>query len=100
MDYSGPVFRQATREGTALRLWFSHANSGLSARGGALEGFEIAGSDGKFVVADAEISGNTVLVSSASVDVPVQVRYAWAADPTGNLINAAGLPAGPFRTMD
>ena len=100
LDYSGPVFRQATREGTVLRLWFSHANSGLSARGGALEGFEIAGSDGKFVVADAEISGNTVLVSSASVDVPVQVRYAWAADPTGNLINAAGLPAGPFRTMD
>lgn len=100
VDYSGPVFRQATRDGGALRLWFDHASAGLSARGGALEGFEIAGSDGKFVVADAEISGNTVLVSSASVDLPVQARYAWAADPTGNLINAAGLPAGPFRTMD
>ncbi len=100
VDYSGPVFRQATREGGSLRLWFDHANAGLSARGGALEGFEVAGSDGRFVVADAEISGNTVLVSSASVDMPVQARYAWAADPTGNLINAAGLPAGPFRTMD
>lgn len=100
VDYSGPVFRQATREGGALRLWFDHASAGLSARGRALEGFEIAGSDGKFVVADAEISGTTVLVSSAEVDSPVQARYAWAADPTGNLINTAGLPAGPFRTMD
>ena len=100
VNYSGPVFRQATREGGSLRLWFDHANAGLSARGGALEGFEVAGSDGKFVVADAEISGNTVLVSSASVEMPVQARYAWDADPTGNLINAAGLPAGPFRTMD
>jgi sialate O-acetylesterase len=28
----------------------------------------------------------------------VAVRYAWAANPTCNLYNQAGLPASPFRT--
>ena len=31
--YSGPVFRQSTREGAALRLWFDHTGDGLSANG-------------------------------------------------------------------
>jgi sialate O-acetylesterase len=29
---------------------------------------------------------------------PVAVRYAWADDPVSNLVNQAGLPAGPFRS--
>ena len=100
LEYSGPAFRQATKEGSSLRLWFDHAGSGLQARDGELEGFELAGSDGKFVEADAQIAGSTVVVTSAAVNAPVQARYAWAADPKGNLFNGAGLPASPFRTMD
>lgn len=98
LEYSGPVFRQATREAGAIRLWFDHASSGLQARDGALEGFEVAGVDGKFVEAEARIGGNIVVVSSPEVGVPVQARYAWGADPQGNLSNVAGLPASPFRT--
>ena len=100
LSYSGPSYRQATSDGTALRLWFEHADSGLEARDGALEGFELAGSDGEFVVADARIQGSSVILTSPAVQVPVQARCAWAADPKGNLTNAAGLPASPFRTMD
>ncbi len=99
VEYSGPIFRQATKEDAALRLWFDHANAGLEVRGGSLEGFEIAGPDGEFVVAEASISGSTVVVSSSTVKDPAQARYAWAADPKGNLFNASGLPASPFRTM-
>ena len=98
--HSGPAFRQATREGSALRLWFDHSGAGLEARGGPLQGFEIAGADGGFVPASARISGATVLVSSPEVKRPVQARYAWAADPKANLFSGAGLPASPFRTMD
>ena len=100
LEYSGPAFRQATREGSALRLWFDHVGSGLQARNGELVGFEVAGSDGKFAEADARIAGNTVVLTSADVKMPVQARYAWAADPKANLFNGAGLPASPFRTMD
>ena len=100
LEYSGPAFRQVTRDGSELRLWFDHTGSGLQARDGKLEGFEVAGSDGKFAEADAKIAGNTVVLTSAKVQAPVQARYAWAADPKGNLVNGAGLPASPFRTMD
>lgn len=94
--YSGPLFRQATREGASLRLWFDHAG-GLAARGGALKGFEIAGADRKYAAAAARIEGATVVVSSPAVPAPVHVRYGWDDFPDGNLYNAAGLPASPFR---
>ena len=99
LTYSGPALRQATWEGSEVRLWFDHKANGLEARGGRLEGFELAGASGGFYVGEARIAGNTVVVSNPAVVAPVQVRYAWAADPQGNLFNSAGLPASPFRTM-
>jgi sialate O-acetylesterase len=96
--YSGPMFRQATPEGGAMRVYFSHAD-GMQARGGgAVAGFTVAGADGNFVAAEAKIEGDTIVVSSAQVAAPVAVRYAWADDPVSNLVNQAGLPAGPFRS--
>ena len=100
LAFSGPVFRQATREGRTLRLWFDHLGGGLSARGGELRGFELAGAEGKYVAAEARIVGVNVLLSSAAVDAPLKARYAWAAAPDGNLFNKAGLPASPFRTAE
>ncbi|MDX2150205.1 MAG: sialate O-acetylesterase [Bryobacteraceae bacterium] len=98
--YSGPLYRQAAREGNEMRLWFHHTGAGLAARGGALQGFEIAGADGKFVPAAARIDGHSVRVSSAEVKVPEQVRYGWADDPAATLTNSEGLPASPFRTRE
>ena len=98
LEFSGPAFRQVTKEDAALRLWFDHADSGLVARGESLRGFEIAGPDGAFVDASARIEGQSVLLTHPSIEAPAQARYAWAADPDGNLMNAAGLPASPFRT--
>jgi hypothetical protein len=73
--------------------------SGLAAKGGGeLKGFAIAGSDNRFVWADAEIHGDTVTVSSAQVSRPTQVRYSYAGNPIGNLVNREGLPASPFQT--
>ena len=64
-----------------------------------LQGFAVCGKDPKYWVwADAQIEGDTVVVSSSSLTEPVAVRYAWSANPTGNLYNGAGFPAGPFRT--
>lgn len=98
ISYSGPIYRQATPENGALRLWFNHHAKGLVAKGGELTGFEVAGADGKWVPAVAKIDGNTVVVSSAQVAAPVQARYGWANSPQCNLFNGEGLPASPFRT--
>lgn len=99
LEWSGPLYRQLTREDHALRVWFDHA-AGLVARGGPLVGFEIAGADGKYVAADAQIDGSSVIVSSATVPEPVSVRYAWAPNPTCNLYNREGLPASPFQAPE
>jgi sialate O-acetylesterase len=100
VEYSGPLFRQATPEGEAVRVWFDHAASGLSAKGGALESFEVAGDDRRFAPATARIEGKTVLVTSAEVPEPKYVRYAWANSPIVNLYNSDGLPASPFTSAD
>jgi sialate O-acetylesterase len=100
IEYSGPLYEDASREGNAMVLRFSHLGTGLQAKGGPLIGFTIAGADQKFVPAQAEIKGQTVVVSSPSVSDPVAVRYGWANVPECNLFNFEGLPASPFRTDD
>ena len=96
VEYSGPLFRQAAPEGSDMRVWFDHAADGLVAKGGKVEGFEIAGADGRFVSAEARMDGKTVVVSSGAVAQPKYVRYGWAGAPVVNLYNSAGLPASPF----
>jgi sialate O-acetylesterase len=99
VKYAGPMYESMSVEGHSIRLKFSHTTGGLSAKGGALKQFTIAGDDGRFVPADAVIDGDSVVVSSPSVAKPSAVRYAWATNPAGcNLYNGAGLPASPFRT--
>ena len=96
---SSPRYRQFTREGSAIRIWFDHAGTALKTRaGGPVTGFQIAGADGQYVDAIATIDGATVRVSSPEVPDPRSVRYAWDYNPDANLINAIGLPASLFRT--
>jgi sialate O-acetylesterase len=96
--YSGPMYTLMEVQGNKAILHFENIGGGLVAKGDSLKGFAIAGADKKFVWADANIEGNTVVVSSDKVSVPVAVRYAWAINPVCNLYNKEGLPATPFRT--
>lgn len=97
----GPRFDSMQIDGAKARIKFLHA-AGLVAKGGSdLKGFQIAGADQKFVDAEVQIDGDTVVVHSPQVSAPVAVRYAWDNYPEGlgcNLFNAADLPAAPFRT--
>jgi sialate O-acetylesterase len=95
LEFSGPNYRQATREGSALEIWFDHAE-GLHSSGGDLKGFEVAGADGHFVTATAKVQGTSVLVSSPEITDPVQVRYAWQNFTDANLYNGVPLPASTF----
>ncbi len=113
--YSGPIFQSMQIEDSKVFLTFDDVGGGLvigappPIRVGqkslepadSLQGFEVAGADGKFVSAQASIEGDTVVVEAPSIPEPVAVRYAWAAwpDPLPNLYNAEGLPASPFNTL-
>ncbi|MGA2067551.1 MAG: sialate O-acetylesterase [Thermoguttaceae bacterium] len=100
--YSGPVYDSMVVESNHIRLRFKHVGGGLIAKGGdPLKQFTVAGKDKEFVWADAKVDGDTVLVASDKVSLPVAVRYAWADNPEGcNLYNRESLPAVPFRTDD
>lgn len=100
LEHSGPVYRDVTFEDGKAVLSFDHIGGGLVARGGPLQGFSVAGADGKFVNAEAEIVGDTIVVHSPQVPEPAAVRFGWANYPVVNLWNKAGLPATPFRTDD
>ncbi|MFZ4777563.1 MAG: acetyl esterase [Terrimicrobiaceae bacterium] len=120
---SSPMYDHFNVEGDKVRIFYRQPTGGLVAKPlgetylvkslgnetkplernspkSELEGFAICGEDNKWVWADAKIDGDTVLVWSAAVPKPVAVRYGWANNPTVNLYNQAGLPAGPFRTDD
>jgi len=97
--YSGPIYKSMKVDGSSIVLSFDHVGGGLTAKDDEqLKGFAIAGADKKFVWADAQIDGDTVVVSSEKVSEPAAVRYAWADNPVCNLYNAEDLPASPFRT--
>lgn len=64
-----------------------------------LKGFAVCGADGRFLPAQAVISGDTVIVWHEEIRQPVHARYAWSNNPAGaNLYNREGLPASPFST--
>lgn len=96
---SGPLFREARRDGGRMILTFDFSD-GLAAnhKDKQLKGFAIAGIDRKFVWADAEIRDGRIIVWSDRVSEPEAVRYSWASNPIGNLENRAHLPCSPFRT--
>ncbi len=97
--YSGPSYLHATISGGRVTLHFDHVGSGLVSRdGGALTGFAIAGDTGNWVWGNAEIQGDTVVVSSDAVPNPTRVRYAWGDNPILSLYNEEGLPAPSFTT--
>jgi sialate O-acetylesterase len=98
IPYSGPVLSEAQPEEGKIRLSFRHAAGLKAADSGPLRGFSVAGEDRVFHWAETQLEGDHLLVSSPAVRNPVSVRYNWADNPDGNLVNSAGLPASPFRT--
>jgi len=108
---TGPCYKGLKVEGDRIRIAFDSVGGGLQSLKPPLEGekkpwapeavvkgFEIAGSNQKFVPAQATIDGDAVVVEG--VQAPVAVRYGWANVSEGNLYNQAKLPTYPFRTDD
>lgn len=94
----GPVFNSMKIEGRTVRVLFSNTGGGLTLGEGKPSEFEIAGRDGKYVKADARISGDEVLLTSQLIREPVSVRYCWRNGAAASLFGKSGLPANQFRS--
>ncbi len=120
--YSGPMIKTVMFDGPRAILGFDHVGGGLirqelvatTNRAGRstawrvkagtinttpLVGFSLCGKDARFQPAQAEIVGDTVVVTSSGVAVADGVRYGWANLPNCNLYNREGLPTSPFRSF-
>ncbi len=98
-ETSGPLYAGHKMNGSDVTITFTHAD-GLTAIGGEMKGFVIAGDDREWKPALTKIDGDKIIVSTPDGANAAAVRYAWASDPEWSLTNAAGLPASPFRTDD
>jgi len=96
---SGPTYKQMKVHNDKIEVTFTNTDSGLVSRNGEpINGFSIAGTDGKYYQAQAKIQGNKVILTSAEVKKPISVRFAWSESSQSNFINKEGLPAVPFRS--
>jgi len=94
---SGPLFKSIKRRGEILVVNFDEIGSGLISKG-ALRGFEIAGLDMIYKVADANIINNTIELSASTVSNPKYARYGWSDQAVPCLFNREGLPASSFTS--
>lgn len=96
---SGPIPLALRRDENRLIITFSETGKGLYVKGGyQLEGFEIAGENGVFLHADAELRHDEVIVRNRDLFAPNQVRYAWSDNPVqANLYRLDGMPTSTFR---
>ena len=98
LEYAGPRYKSMKVSGDKVSLSFTHAEGLKTSDGKTPDWFEIAGQDGVFKPATAEIKDNKVVLSNPEISEPQQVRLGWNEIAQPNLINNAGLPAMAFRT--
>ena len=96
---SGPLYSKHEIKNGYIEVEFDHIGSGLIARG-ELAGFEIAGSDGVYFPANAEIKNDKVHVHSKRVEKPKNVRYGWKNYFEATLFNLEGLPGSSFSSVN
>lgn len=98
---TGPLYAGHDGEGSQVTIHFKKGTAtGLEAADGALDVFEVADVDAKYVPAKAEIEGETIQLSCDEITRIFYIRYNWRENPNPGLVNGAGLPAVPFRTED
>lgn len=103
-EYTAPVYKSMEIKEHAIYITFEHVGAGLQLTddSGDIHGFTIAGQDGVYVNAQAElIDKDTVMVWNERVAEPKNVMYAFDNFNQGaNLCNSVEIPVSPFRTVD
>lgn len=98
--WKGPSIISQTYDpdSSQIKLQFKDVGSGLTHKGNDIKGFFLAGMDGVFVPAQAQIvSPDTITLITQEVPKPQFLVYGWKNFPLANLYDSQGNPASPFR---
>ena len=102
VDYPTPRSIEYLADGR-VKILFNNVWSNLqSIEDRVIKGFELAGEDRVFHLADAEVDwdGQTVYVRCDQVPKPAAVRYSYRNLMDTNLKTSFGIPVPPFRSDD
>lgn len=94
----GPMMKNVEQVDGKLTVHFDHAEGLKTLDGKAPTSFWVADNSQKWTRANAKLEGNKITLAAPKVVKPLYVRYAFTGKPEVNLVNAADLPARPFRT--
>lgn len=86
----------ALRKETHGRMLTVHVSQPLEVRGGEANLFEIAGEDGRFYPARADVKDCCIHLTADAVPHPVMARYAWMDWGKVHVFGKSGLPLAPF----
>ncbi len=95
---SGPIIKNVDLQGEKMIVNFNNAKGLKTTDNKAPTGFWVSDDSGEWVMANARIVGESVILTSSKIKAPKYIRYAFAGKPTVNLVNESELPAYPFRT--
>jgi sialate O-acetylesterase len=95
----GPVFESYTSAAGKIKLTFKHAEKGIVYRPGKdnLSGFDVFDTKGRIFPAEAQVVDSQLVVSSAQVINPIELRYDCKDATAATVFNSEGLPAAPFK---
>jgi sialate O-acetylesterase len=94
-----PYMSNVKYDGASARVIFQNLYGSLKTSDGKpVRGLEVCDSEGQWHVAQAELQSPTLRVFADGVTQIRGVRYCWADNPDGNLVNFVNTPVAPFRT--
>lgn len=108
MKYEAPLFDKMAVEGSKAVVSFKNDEGLHLTTGKSPNLFEIAGADGIFYPAKAKFvvkkkganAHYSIELTSKKVKSPVAARYAWSDTAWPNLVNANGVQASCFNTLE
>ena len=97
---AGPILKDVQTVDGSVVLTFDHIADGLQLKAKGENTFELSGTDGYYVDANAKLVDGKVVVWAEEINKPTHVRYGWDSWVVPTLYNSVGLPASPFSTHD
>ncbi|HLR31386.1 MAG TPA: sialate O-acetylesterase [Fodinibius sp.] len=101
--FSGPQLADYQLQDSILSITFDHADSlttadGDTLKGLVLQGYNATGSKEQIISPESvALRGKSLKVQIPNKFSVTKIKYGWAPFPETNLVNEAGLPAGPFK---
>lgn len=92
---SGPLPLEAKASGGTVTVRFAHGRGLRTSDGKPVREVEVAGADGVFAAAEAQVRGETLVIKAPGTTS--RVRHGWVPWSQANLVNGEGLPASTFE---